>query len=159
MPYVTAGEPSPSPAPACVFCEILASGERDEATHVLWRGDRAAVVLNAYPYAPGHVMAMPLRHVASFEDLGPSESQELWQAVVSSVAAIRSAYRPGGLNVGANLGRPAGAGIPGHLHMHVLPRWAGDTNFMTTVAETRVLPEPLDVSWRRLRAAWGTRDA
>ncbi len=139
---------------ACIFCRILASGQPDEATYILWRGDHVVAILNAYPYTSGHLMVMPLRHVADLEALELDEAAELWQAVTAGVTAVKAAYRPGGLNVGANLGRAGGAGIPGHLHVHCLPRWNGDTNFMTTLAEARVLPEALSVSWSRLRRAW-----
>jgi diadenosine tetraphosphate (Ap4A) HIT family hydrolase len=138
----------------CVFCRILGSGEPDERTYVLWRGERCAALLNAYPYTTGHLMVMPLRHVGEIEDLEPDETAELWPAVTAAVRALKAAYRPEGLNVGINLGRPAGAGVPGHFHVHALPRWNGDTNFMTTVAETRVMPESLPATWEKLRAAW-----
>jgi ATP adenylyltransferase len=140
----------------CVFCSILSSGRPDEATHVVWRhpAGTAAALLNAYPYTSGHLMVMPVRHVAAPEDLDSRESTAVWQGIADSVRAIKTAYRPDGLNMGANLGRSAGAGIPGHFHLHVLPRWNGDTNFMTAVADTRVLPEALSVSAARLRAAW-----
>ena len=140
----------------CVFCAILASGRPDEETYVLWRhpGGGAVALLNAYPYGSGHLMVMPVRHCASPEDLSPEEGIALWQGMTEAVQAVRQAYRPDGLNVGANLGRAAGAGIPDHFHMHVLPRWAGDTNFMTAVAEVRVLPEPLSTSYRKLTGSW-----
>lgn len=149
----TAGADDPV---GCVFCSILASGLNDDETHVVWRhpGGRALAILNAYPYGSGHLMVMPVRHVASPEDLTAEEGADLWQGVTEAVTALRSAYRPDGLNVGANLGRAAGAGVPGHFHMHVLPRWSGDTNFMTSVAETRVLPESLSTSAGKLRKAW-----
>jgi ATP adenylyltransferase len=139
-----------------VFCSILASGLSDEETHVLWRHPEggAVAILNAYPYTSGHLMVMPVRHLADLEDLNDDEAGELWSALRDSVAALRRAYRPDGLNVGANLGRAAGAGVPGHLHMHVVPRWTGDTNFMTTVAGARVLPETLEVSAEKIREAW-----
>ena len=104
------------------------------------------VVLNAYPYASGRVLVLPLRHTGSLVDLTEAESAELWWATQRSVATIEAAYEPDGLNMGANLGRAAGAGLPSHVHLHVLPRWAGDTNFMTSVAETRVMPETLQLS-------------
>ena len=140
----------------CVFCTIL-SGERpDEEAYVLWRhaSGRAAAILNAYPYGSGHLMVMPTRHTASPEDLSEEEGRAVWDGVTEAVTALRAAYEPDGLNIGANLGRAAGAGIPDHFHMHALPRWAGDTNFMTAVAETRVLPEPLSTSYRKITAAW-----
>lgn len=140
----------------CVFCNILASGLPDDETHIVWRqpGGRVFVILNAYPYTSGHLLAMPVRHVGDLEDLVPGESADLWQAVSLGVRAVKAAYAPEGVNIGANLGRAAGAGVPGHFHMHVLPRWTGDTNFMTTVANARVLPEPLGESAAKLRAAW-----
>jgi ATP adenylyltransferase len=140
--------------PSCVFCRILASDEPDASTYVVWRGEACFAILNAYPYASGHLLVMPYRHVADLEDLGDAEAAELWSGVRSAVVAVKAAYRPEGLNVGANLGRAAGAGVPGHLHLHVLPRWGGDSNFVTSVAEARVIPESLPTTYERLCAAW-----
>jgi ATP adenylyltransferase len=151
--YVEDADADDKPEAACVLCRVLAHGDDREA-HVVWRGAHSAVILNAYPYTSGHVMALPLRHVGELEDLDPDEVAELWRAATDAVAAIKAAYSPGGVNLGANLGKAAGAGVPGHLHVHVLPRWQGDTNFMTSVAETRVLPEPLSASYDRIRKAW-----
>jgi len=155
-PHVLAARPTgPSDDPEpCVFCRIAASGPASAANGVLWVGRTVLVVLNAYPYASGHLMAVPLRHVASLGDLTDEEADELWSAARTGVAALEAAYRPEGVNLGANLGEAAGAGIPRHLHLHAVPRWRGDTNFMTAVADTRVLPETLLSSWERLRAAW-----
>jgi diadenosine tetraphosphate (Ap4A) HIT family hydrolase len=139
---------------SCVFCRLAESGPPSEDNLVVWRGELTYVVLNAYPYASGHVLVLPLRHVASLAGLSEAESSELWWATRQSVTAIEVAYQPDGLNMGANLGRAAGAGMPSHLHLHVLPRWSGDTNFMTSVAETRVMPETLQLSWKRLADAW-----
>ena len=138
----------------CVFCRLAESGPPSEDNLVVWRGALTFVVMNAYPYASGHVLVLPLRHVGPMAELTEAESGELWSATQDSVAAIEKAFDPDGLNMGANLGRAAGAGLPGHLHLHVLPRWSGDTNFMTSVAETRVLPETLQLSWKRLTDAW-----
>ena len=138
----------------CVFCRIAASGPASVETGVLWVGETVLVVLNAYPYASGHLMAVPRRHVGSLGELTDTEAGELWAAARAGVAALEAAYRPEGVNLGANLGEAAGAGIPRHLHLHAVPRWRGDTNFMTTVADTRVLPETLATSWERLTAAW-----
>jgi len=146
----TAGDPDET----CVLCRITAPDVDDRDGLIVWRGDTAAVVMNAYPYTSGHVMVLPTRHVADLESLRVDEFGDLFDGVRRAVVAIKAAYRPGGLNVGANLGRPAGAGVPGHLHFHALPRWDGDTNFMTAVASTRVLPEALEESWQKLRAAW-----
>jgi ATP adenylyltransferase len=137
----------------CVLCRVLAAADEREAL-VVWRGTHSVVIMNAYPYTSGHVMALPLRHVAELEDLEPDETAELWSTTTTAISAVKAAYDPGGINMGANLGRAAGAGVPGHLHVHVVPRWAGDTNFLTTVAEARVLPEPLSESYDKLQAAW-----
>jgi diadenosine tetraphosphate (Ap4A) HIT family hydrolase len=139
---------------SCVFCRIATSGPPSEDNLVVWRGALTFVVMNAYPYASGHVLVLPLRHVEPLTELTDAESAELWWATQRAVSAIESAYEPDGLNMGANLGRAAGAGIPSHVHLHVLPRWSGDTNFMTSVAETRVMPETLQLSWKRLTDAW-----
>jgi ATP adenylyltransferase len=138
----------------CVFCRIAASGPPSADNGVLWVGRTVLVVLNAYPYATGHLMAVPLRHVGALADLEDDEAAELWSAARRGVAALEAAYRPEGVNLGANLGEAAGAGIPRHLHLHAVPRWIGDTNFMTAVADTRVLPETLASSWERLTASW-----
>ncbi|MCU1488683.1 MAG: hypothetical protein JWM85_88 [Acidimicrobiaceae bacterium] len=160
--YVTgATEPAPDGAgereeTGCVFCRILASQASDEDRYVVYAGPQTAVLLNAYPYSPGHVLVLPTRHVADLAELEEGEATALFDTARQAVAAVKAAYQPDGINMGANLGRAAGAGIPDHLHLHVLPRWAGDTNFMTTIAGTRVLPEPLGVSWTKLRKAWPT---
>jgi diadenosine tetraphosphate (Ap4A) HIT family hydrolase len=162
--YVTSvGSEEPAPrgheVPAddpdrCVFCRIAASGPPSPENGVLWRGAETYVVLNAYPYASGHLMALPVRHVRSLGDLTSEEGVEMWSALRRAVSALETALGPEGINLGANLGAAAGAGIPRHLHMHAVPRWLGDTNFMTAVAGTRVLPEALAVTWERLHDAW-----
>jgi ATP adenylyltransferase len=138
----------------CVFCALAESGPPSEDNLVVWRGELSYVVMNAYPYASGHVLVLPLRHVGLLAEMTDDESAELWSATQRALASIEKAYDPDGLNMGANLGRAAGAGLPGHMHLHALPRWSGDTNFMTSVAETRVLPETLQLSWKRLTDAW-----
>jgi ATP adenylyltransferase len=148
------GEPPAGPATGSIFEQILASGLPDDQTYIVWRGAHCFALLNLYPYTSGHVLVMPNAAVRELEDLDDDTADELWRAVRHAVVAVRAAYRPDGINVGANLGRAAGAGVPDHLHLHVLPRWAGDTNFTTAVAETRVVPEPLSVSWRKIVAAW-----
>ena len=145
-----------SGAASCVFCRILASDDPAESTYLVWRDDRCAVVLNAYPYTSGHLMVMPVRHAAGPDELDDDEAAALWGAVARAVRALKVAYRPDGLNLGANLGRAAGAGIPDHLHMHCVPRWEGDTNFMSTVAEARVLPESLPATYKKVRDAWAS---
>jgi diadenosine tetraphosphate (Ap4A) HIT family hydrolase len=149
-----------SEAVACVFCRLLASGKTDEDINVVWRhpSGRVVAMLNAYPYTSGHLMIMPTRHVAELEELEPDEASDVWQGVRSAVGALKSAYKPDGINLGANLGKAAGAGVPDHFHMHVLPRWAGDTNFMTSVADARVLPEPLNETAAKVRSAWPDGD-
>ena len=144
------------PRPECVFCAILSSGEPDTETHVVWRHPQGLVLglLNAYPYTSGHLMVMPVRHVGELGDLEPEEATTLWEGVGHATQAVKVAYKPDGINIGANLGHAAGAGVPGHLHVHVVPRWFGDTNFMTAIADARVLPEPLSASAAKLREAW-----
>jgi ATP adenylyltransferase len=137
-----------------VFTRILASDLPDEQTYIVHRGERVFTILNRFPYGTGHVLCMPYREVAGLADLLPDESAELWAEIQAAVAAITATYGPGGVNVGMNLGEAAGAGVPGHLHAHVLPRWSADSNFMTAVAETRVLPESLVDTWRKLTATW-----
>lgn len=149
-----AAEVRPDGSGRSLFERIFASELPDDETFVLWRGEWCFAVLNAFPYGSGHLMVLPQRAVAELGDLDEPEAAELWVGVRTAVAAIRAAYRPDGVNVGINIGAGAGAGVPDHLHVHCLPRWAGDTNFMTAIAETRVLPEPLIVSWQKLRDAW-----
>ena len=141
-------------ASGCVFCRLFASRSEEADHFIVHRGVLSAAVLNAYPYTSGHVLVMPIRHVRDLDELAGDESAELWETTRDAVSAIRSAYTPEGLNIGANFGRAAGAGIPDHLHLHALPRWVGDTSFMTSVAEARVLPEPLAESAKRLKDAW-----
>ena len=141
-------------APDSLFEDIERSEMPDEETYIVWRGETCFALLNIYPYCSGHLLVLPKRAVTELDDLSDEEHAELWIAVRAAVAAIKAAYAPEGVNVGMNLGRSAGAGITGHLHVHCLPRWSGDTNFMTSIANTRVLPEELTESWRKLREAW-----
>jgi ATP adenylyltransferase len=138
----------------CVFCRILASDEPGEKTYIVRRDETCAVVLNAYPYTSGHLMVMPVRHVGELEELDANEAASLWRELAAAVRTLKAAYSPDGINVGANLGRSAGAGVPGHFHMHCVPRWNGDTNFMTTVAESRILPESLPATYEKITKAW-----
>ena len=137
--------------PGCLFCRIKAE-DRDEENLVLHRGEHALVMLNLYPYNSGHVMVAPFLHTADLATPPPEVSADLWQLAQRCVAALSAEYGPDGYNLGMNLGRVAGAGVPDHLHVHVVPRWNGDTNFMPVTAETKVLPETLDQTWRRLRS-------
>ncbi len=139
----------------CVFC-ALGAEPVDESTGVLAKGEHAYVVLNAFPYGSGHLLVVPYRHVGSLEELDEDEYAGLFLEIRDAVVALRGAYAPDGMNVGMNLGHAAGAGIPKHLHAHVLPRWNGDTNFMTTIAETRVLPESLASTWQKVHARLGS---
>lgn len=140
----------------CVFCDIFLADAPDDETLIIFRDEHAAVLLNAFPYISGHVLVMPTRHVGELGELTQCESTALWQTLVRANTAITRAYSPGGMNIGFNLGEAAGAGIPQHLHAHALPRWNGDTNFMTAIANTRVLPEALSDTWHKLRKAWIT---
>jgi len=139
-----------SPKPACIFCDI-ASSAHDEENFVLHRGQHNYVVLNRYPYSSGHLMIVPFEHVASLSAALDETAAEMMTLARRSEECLREAYRPDGLNIGMNLGASAGAGVAGHIHMHVLPRWSGDVNFMTAVAETRVLPEALETTYSKLR--------
>jgi diadenosine tetraphosphate (Ap4A) HIT family hydrolase len=152
--YITVTANEPPVGDGSVFARILASGAPDAETHIVKRGELTFAILNAFPYTSGHVLVMPMREVGELAQLTDDEHAELWATVRDAVAAVQAAYRPEGVNVGANLGRAAGAGIPSHLHVHVLPRWAGDTNFMTAVAGVRVMPEALAESAAKIRAAW-----
>ncbi len=145
----SSGQGSGSP-----FTQLLASGESDEATHIVHRGEHVFAIMNLFPYSSGHLLVLPYREVPDLADLTVDEATELWATVTDAVAAVRAAYAPQGLNVGLNLGRPAGGSIPSHLHAHVVPRWTGDSNFMSSVANTQTLPEALDASAARIRAVW-----
>jgi ATP adenylyltransferase len=133
----------------CVFCD--AQSHPDASSLVLLRGRTCYVILNLYPYNNGHLMVVPNRHVATLADATPDELAEMMGLTRLAEMAIREAYTPQGLNVGMNLGRPAGAGIADHMHIHVVPRWTGDTNFMSVVGQVRVLPEELEQTGSRLR--------
>jgi ATP adenylyltransferase len=135
----------------CVFC-TLANDEVSEESGVLWRNDTTYVTLNAYPYGSGHLLVLPRRHVAGLVELSDDEYEEFFLALRRAVVALEAAYGADGMNIGMNLGLAGGAGIPKHLHGHVLPRWNGDTNFMTSIAETRVLPESLASTWQKVHA-------
>lgn len=137
----------------CVFCNAFSSAD-DDAALVVFRGVSANVVLNKYPYSSGHLLVLPTRHVDTLQGLEPDELSELWQLVTTCSTVIQRAYEPDGMNVGLNLGRAAGAGLPAHLHVHILPRWISDTNFMTTIGDARVIPEAIEVTLRRVKDAW-----
>jgi ATP adenylyltransferase len=138
----------------CIFC-LAASGD-DEASLVVHRGERAFVLLNKFPYSSGHLMVAPIRHVGEFGELTDEEALEIHRLAERGIAALAETYAPQGYNLGWNLGRIAGAGVLDHVHLHVVPRWAGDTNFMPVLADVKVLPEHLAATRRRLAAAWPT---
>lgn len=149
MQYVeTAGGPSTG---GCIFVD-LPQQENDRENLILHRGRTAFVIMNAYPYTNGHLLVAPYRHTADLSELSDDELLEINQLVRDGVRWITSVYRPDGFNVGVNLGRAGGAGIPDHVHWHIVPRWSGDTNFMTTVGDVRVMPQSLSESYDRLRA-------
>ena len=137
-----------------VFTRLLQSGLADEETHIVFRGEFTFAIMNAFPYSVGHVLVLPYREVADLDQLDPEEFIELWATVASAVKAVKLAMAPGGINVGINLGEPAGGSVRQHLHVHVVPRWNGDANFMTVTANTRTLPEALPATADKLRAAW-----
>jgi len=138
----------------CVFCDLPAAN-RDEETFIVLRAVKNYVVLNRYPYTSGHVLIVPYAHTADFARLDAETTSEIMLLTQRVQLALEGIYHPGGFNVGMNLGKAAGAGIADHLHLHLLPRWQGDTNFMTTVAETRLEPEDLSTTYAKLRAALG----
>lgn len=139
-----------------VFTRILNSGLDDIEAHIVHRGPLTFVIMNAFPYSVGHMLVLPLREVADLEELTAAETAELWHTVTDAVRVLKQVMRPGGVNVGLNLGEPAGGSVRQHLHVHVVPRWNGDGNFMTATANTRTLPEALPDTAAKLRAAWST---
>ena len=151
MEYIRSAVDEASEDDGCIFCRIT----DEEADRVLARTELAYVVLNKVPYNPGHLLVVPFRHTGELEDVTVPENAELQALLQRSVAALREESAPHGFNIGMNLGSIAGAGIPGHVHWHVVPRWSGDTNFMPVVGETRVLPELLAETARRLRPRFG----
>jgi ATP adenylyltransferase len=137
----------------CIFCNALARPD-DAENLIIKRGVLAFVILNMYPYTSGHVMVAPMAHQPSLELLDPDSRAEMMELVSQSIVVLKETYRPQAFNIGANIGEAAGAGEPGHVHIHVVPRWAGDTNFMSTLGETRVLPEVLEDSYNRIKAGF-----
>lgn len=149
MKYIQENQPEGE----CIFCLAAESGE-DERHLVFYRGEHAYLILNRYPYTSGHVMCVPYAHQARLHDLGQAVRAELMELTSRVAAVLQEVYSPDGFNVGLNLGEMAGAGVAEHLHMHIVPRWAGDTNFMTSVGGTRVLPEALSETYQRVKDAW-----
>jgi len=151
--YVTSAEKSAG----CVFCDVVKPGD-DAKVHIVHRGQHCFVILNTYPYTPGHVMIVPYAHLDELRKLPPEAATEMIALSQRMESVLRDLYTPDGINLGMNIGKAAGAGIAGHIHMHVLPRWVADANFMTVVGETRILPETLDETWKRMTAAVGKTD-
>ena len=136
---------------SCVFCEAQKNPADDEQHFILHRGRYNFVILNLYPYISGHLMIAPYAHVGELDSAPKESTDEMMDLIKLSQAALREAYHPDGLNIGMNLGRAAGAGVADHIHAHIMPRWTGDTNFMTTIGETRVLSEDLSTTYQKLR--------
>lgn len=136
----------------CVFCNVLTNSASDEENFILTRAEFNFVILNIYPYTSGHLMVVPYDHTCMLADAGKQTTDELMELTKRAQAAITDVYGPDGVNLGMNLGKAAGAGVDGHLHMHILPRWIGDVNFMTAIGETRTLPESLPTTYERLKA-------
>jgi len=137
-----------------VFTQILKSQQTDEETFIVHRGSTCFVIMNAFPYASGHVLVIPYREVPDLEMLTEEETSEIWATVTQAVKVIKDEYSPQGMNVGINLGQAAGGSVAQHLHIHVVPRWGGDSNFMVAVATAKILPEALDVTADRIRKRW-----
>jgi diadenosine tetraphosphate (Ap4A) HIT family hydrolase len=152
--YVSSLGARPKPSAGSIFSSILASGLPDDETHIVHRGRECFALLNAYPYTVGHLLVLPYREVADLEQVTATETAELWSTVTDAVRAVKAVLAPTGVNVGLNLGQPAGGSVSEHLHVHVVPRWVGDANFMTTTANTRTLPEALPDTAAKLRTAW-----
>ena len=150
--YIASGVDSQSDK--CVFCHIAREEEHDEENLVLYRGEHAFVVLNLYPYISGHLMVVPYLHIGELDATPKEITDEMMDLTKRAQTALREVYSPAGFNLGMNLGAAAGAGVVDHIHIHLLPRWSGDTNFMTTIGETRVLPEDLRTTYSKLAASF-----
>lgn len=140
----------------CVFCMALKQSDGPKNLIVL-RGSRAFVILNRYPYTSGHLMVVPMQHCSSLDELDTPTRAEIMELSNRAILTLQAVYHPQGFNLGMNIGEVAGAGIADHVHMHIVPRWGGDTNFMSSLADTRVLPESLEDTYRRVRHSWGQR--
>jgi ATP adenylyltransferase len=138
----------------CIFCNALGK-EDGTANLIVARGERAFVILNLFPYTSGHIMVASCEHKASLDELDPATRAEMMELVSKCITTLKMVYHPQAFNMGANIGEAAGAGVPGHVHIHIVPRWNGDTNFMSTVGSVRVLPEDIEETYRRIRMAWG----
>lgn len=143
-----------SEEPQCVFC-YAAEQAQDAEYLILHRGKNAFIMLNLFPYTSGHLMVLPYEHQPSYENLTAETRAEMMELINTATHVLRNVYNPNAFNLGANIGEDAGAGIAPHFHFHIVPRWRGDSNFMSVTSHTRVLPEDLQVSFQRLKAAWG----
>ena len=152
--YVVHGQGAQKKSDKSVFTQILDSGMSDEQCYIVHRGEKVFAIMNAFPYTSGHLLVVPYREVAELEDLSHDETSELWATVTTGVKVLKSVYKPEAMNVGINLGAAAGGSIAQHLHVHIVGRWGGDTNFMVATANTKILPEALDASADRIRKAW-----
>lgn len=152
MPYI-GRDKATEKAKGCVFCRALKQEDGPENL-IIQRGQQAFVILNRFPYTSGHLMVLPFIHVANLHEVEAATRAEMMELMNTATQVLTRVYKPQGFNLGANLGAAAGAGIEEHLHLHVLPRWAGDTNFVSTIGETRVLPESLEETWQRVKTAW-----
>lgn len=138
----------------CVFCNALAKTEDNSKNLIVHRGQRAFVIVNLFPYTNGHLMVAPMDHKASLELLDSETRAEMMELSSQAIVILKNIYHPQAFNVGANIGKAAGAGVPDHVHMHIVPRWAGDSNFMSVLGETRVLPETIDETYERVKEGW-----
>lgn len=151
--YINKNNDPDKPKNICVFCDALTTTD-DRERHIIYRGEYAFVILNKFPYNNGHMLVMPKRHISRPDMMTDAERYEMMNLIVKAQTVLSQVYNPHGVNIGANIGEAAGAGIAQHMHFHVLPRWNADANFMTTVANTRVIPESLDETWEKIRHAW-----
>jgi len=151
MEYITE-----APRPGCLFCRVIEDPTDKDAALVVWRPDQAIVLLNKYPYNPGHVMVAPHAHVGGLEDLDDAKTADLMRALRRTITVLKALLKPEGFNIGANIGRVAGAGMPDHVHLHVVPRWNGDTNFMPVLGEVKVINEHLTQTAAKLSEAFSS---
>jgi ATP adenylyltransferase len=133
----------------CILCE-KPEEEKDTENYILYRGEKNFIIMNSYPYNPGHLLVAPYRHIGSLEELTTEERNEHFEMVCRAIGVLREAFSPGGFNIGANMGKEAGAGIADHFHSHIVPRWHGDTNYMTVLADVRVVPQALAETYQKL---------
>jgi ATP adenylyltransferase len=137
-------------AEGCILCE-KPKEDKDEPNYILYRGDKNFIIMNSYPYNPGHLLVAPYRHVGNLEELTEEERNEHFEMVCRSIRVLRGVFNPGGFNFGANMGKVAGAGIDDHFHSHIVPRWRGDTNYVPVLADVRVIPQALTETYQMLK--------